>query len=61
MEVLITKGDIDTIEWLQDMLYDMNKIKGTFSEETREKMYRAQGFLHRIKTNALTAEKLSHK
>lgn len=58
MEVIITNGDINTIEWLQDVLHGMEINKDIFSMEMQEKLHNAQGFLHRIKTNALTMKKL---
>lgn len=58
MEVFITDGDIITIEWLQDVLHDMEINKNLFSTEMQENLHNAQGFLHRIKTNAVTLKKL---
>ena len=58
MEVIITIGDIKTIEWLEDVLRDMKANKDMFSTDMQEQMHNAEGFLHRIKTNALTVKKL---
>lgn len=52
MEVLILEHDIEIIDWLQEQIKDLEKS---------EKKHDAQGFLHRIKTNALTAKKLKNK
>lgn len=58
MEVIITNGDIKTIEWLESVVRDMKVNKDMFSTGMQEQMHNAEGFLHRIKTNALTAKKL---
>lgn len=58
MEVIITNGDIKTIEWLEGVVRDMKVSKDMFTADMQEQMHNAEGFLHRIKTNALTAKKL---
>jgi hypothetical protein len=58
MEVIITNGDIKTIEWLENAVRDMKVYKDMFSTNMQENLHNAEGFLHRIKTNALTAKKL---
>ena len=58
MEVIITNGDIKTIEWLESVVRDMKANKDMFSSDMQENMHNAEGFLHRIRTNALTAKKL---
>ena len=52
MEVIILEHDIDIIDWLQEQIKDLDKT---------EMKHDAQGFLHRIKTNALSAKKLKNK
>lgn len=59
MEVIITNGDIKTIEWLESVVRDMKANKDMLSSDMQENMHNAEGFLHRIKTNALTAKKLN--
>lgn len=61
MEVFITDGDIDTIEWLEDVLHDVETNKDLFSSDMMEKLHNAKGFLHRIKTNAKSVKKLHGK
>lgn len=61
MEVFITDGDISTIEWLEDVLHDMEINKNLFSSDMMEKLHNANGFLHRIKTNAKSVKKLHGK
>lgn len=59
MEVIITNGDVKTIEWLESVVRDMKANKDMFSTDMQESMHNAEGFLHRIKTNALTFKKLN--
>lgn len=59
MEVIITNGDIKTIEWLEDVVRGMKADKDMSLSDMQESIHNAEGFLHRIKTNALTAKKLN--
>lgn len=61
MEIIITDGDIDTIEWIENALRDIKPGEDALSADTREKIRNAMCFLHRIKTNAKSVKKLQNR
>jgi hypothetical protein len=62
MEVLLTERDLLTIDWIEKQLRDKCSAKSGFAPmEEEEDLHNALGFLHKIKTNAISVKKLQGK
>lgn len=61
MEVLLTERDLLTIDWIEKQLRNKCSAKSGFAPMEEEDLHNALGFLHKIKTNAISAKKLQGK